>query len=95
LGDYTLRPLLATEIEQMDAELAAGRWVVASVLSSEVSHCIVVKSYDDVTDTYEYWDPWTDEEDSFTGYDITHDEIRLPWDEENSDCRLVWLHFCN
>jgi hypothetical protein len=94
-GDST--GLVDAEILLMNGELANDRWVIANVFTNSgwSGHSVVITSMSNngITDVYTYWDPWTDDTDTFTYEDITNKEIRLPWDA-NNERTLAWIQYC-
>jgi hypothetical protein len=90
-------PLTPIDINQMNIELAAGRWVVANVFrnSGGIGHSIVVKGiiHDPDDDIYTYWDPWTNRDRTFTKTDIYNNVIRLSTGT-NVTRRLASVLFC-
>jgi hypothetical protein len=76
-------------------ELTAGRWVVGSTIRTAggTGHSIVVRTYTAATDTYGYWDPWTNTTGTFTGANLTGNAIRLVSDTTNNRT-LRFFHRC-
>jgi hypothetical protein len=65
-------------IEVLNEELLTGRWVVGLLIGGgPEGHAIVVKSFDEVSGYYSYWDPWNNEEDYFSEDELLSDTIRL------------------
>ena len=86
-----------TDIATMHNELNAGRWVLGTLFSpyDDTGHCIVIKSYDENTGKYDYWDPWNNQEDDFTHSELERSEIQMEYEFANTgDCRLAWVQYC-
>lgn len=85
------------DIATMHNELNAGRWVLGTLFSpyDDTGHCIVIKSYDENTGKYDYWDPWNNQEDDFTHSELERSEIQMAYEFANTgDCRLAWVQYC-
>lgn len=73
------RVLTSDEINIMNAELAAGRWVVASLhpTGGGTGHTVVIQSYDSSSEQYTFWNPNIDEIDYFTKTRLLNQRIVL------------------
>lgn len=80
-------------VDIMNAELAAGRWVVAKVNNATGSyHSIVIKNFDQSSGEYTYWNPWTDGGGRFTTTQLQTNSIML---DSNSTLRRIYeFNYC-
>ena len=82
-------------IDSLNDFLESGVWVVAGTVLSNTNtggHAIVIRGFNSVTNTYIYWDPWTDIEGSFSLNDLLHGTIDL---EGSPDVRAITeIMFC-
>lgn len=83
--------LSAAHITKLNSELAAGRWVVATVntASGTFFHSIVITNFNTSTNVYTYWDPWDDYYSTFTSSNILNNNINLHTLNPNLDCLLT------
>ena len=95
IGTWGNGSLSTSDIAAMNNELAAGRWVIGNIFTniSWRGHSVVIKSYDTTTQTYTFWDPWTDNDYTFMRNDLLNDTIRTESDPSNRT--LAWVQYCN
>ena len=95
IGTWGNGSLSTSDIAAMNNELAAGRWVIGNIFTniSWSGHSVVIKSYDTTTQTYTFWDPWTDNDYTFMSNDLLNDTIRTESDPSNRT--LAWVQYCN
>ena len=72
-------PISQADINHMNAQLALGRYVVASLRADlmPMNHAIVIQSFNPATNEYTYHDPRTDGLHTFTTADLLNGAIHL------------------
>ena len=92
-GDGSLSSL---DIDFLNDELAAGRWVVGNVFpETGIGHSVVIQSFDVSNERYTYYDPWTNGVRYFTRNELLSNSIRLETDSENVNRTLTRFFYCN
>lgn len=94
IGTIGAGSLSSSNIDAMNSELSAGRWVIANVFTNVgwSGHSIVLQTYDSSTQTYWFWDPWTDSCGSFTKTQLLNNTIHLV--SSSTDRTLAWIQYC-
>ena len=66
-----------SELNDLNNELNAGRWVVACVITGASGHAFVINGYNSVTDYYTIWDPWDNLSKTVTKNQLCNNMITL------------------
>lgn len=76
-SEFKLQGTCDLYVDALNAELAAGRWVVGNLVigASLQAHSIVITSYNATTQKYTYWEPWTDSYGTFSQESLEDDAI--------------------
>ncbi len=95
IGTWGNASLSEANIISMNNELSSGRWVIGNIFTTITwsGHSIVIQTYNESTQEYSYWDPWTNTGGKFTRTELLNNTIKMFYDTEGRT--LAWVQFCN